>query len=194
MPPLAAGLLQVGILFAALAVVYRPLGDYMARVFTAKSHLRVERAIYRFARINPDAEQKWSTYAYGVLGFSFVGIVFLYVIQRAQSLLPWNFDRGNVPEGMAFNTAISFVANTNWQSYVPEAVMGHAVQMAGLTVQNFVSAAVGLAVAIALVRGFVRHQTDRLGNFWVDLVRGTTRILLPIAFIGAIVQIGRAHV
>ncbi|MDX8147755.1 potassium-transporting ATPase subunit KdpA [Lentzea sp. BCCO 10_0061] len=189
MSPLVAGLLQVGILVAALAVVYRPLGDYMARVFTAKSHSRVEKAIYRFARINPDAEQKWSTYAYGVLGFSFVGIVFLYVIQRIQSVLPLNFDRGNVPEGMAFNTAISFVANTNWQSYVPEAVMGHTVQMIGLTVQNFVSAAVGLAVAIALVRGFVRHQTDRLGNFWVDLVRGTVRILLPIAFIGAIVLI-----
>ncbi|WP_330276757.1 potassium-transporting ATPase subunit KdpA [Lentzea sp. NBC_00516] len=189
MSPLVAGLLQVGTLVAALAVVYRPLGDHMARVFTAKSHLRAEKAIYRFARINPDIEQKWSTYAYGVLGFSFVGIVFLYVIQRIQSVLPWNFDRGNVPEGMAFNTAISFVANTNWQSYVPEAVMGHTVQMIGLTVQNFVSAAVGLAVAIALVRGFVRHQTDRLGNFWVDLVRGTIRILLPIAFIGAIVLI-----
>ncbi|WP_439659110.1 potassium-transporting ATPase subunit KdpA [Lentzea sp. HUAS TT2] len=189
MSPLVAGLLQVGILVAALAVAYRPLGDYMARVFTAKSHLRAEKAIYRFARINPDAEQKWSTYAYGVLGFSFVGIVFLYVIQRAQSLLPFDFDRGNIGPGMAFNTAISFVANTNWQSYVPEAVMGHAVQMIGLTVQNFVSAAVGLAVAIALVRGFVRSQTDRLGNFWVDLVRGTTRILLPIAFIGAIVLI-----
>lgn len=189
MSPLVAGLLQVGILVAALAVVYRPLGDHMARVFTAKSHLRAEKAIYRFARINPDTEQKWSTYAYGVLGFSFVGIVFLYVIQRIQSVLPLNFDRGNVPEGMAFNTAISFVANTNWQSYVPEAVMGHTVQMIGLTVQNFVSAAVGLAVAIALVRGFVRHQTDRLGNFWVDLVRGTIRILLPIAFIGAIVLI-----
>ncbi|RDI35040.1 potassium-transporting ATPase subunit KdpA [Lentzea flaviverrucosa] len=189
MSPLVAGLLQTGILLTALAVVYRPLGDYMARVFTAKGHLKVERAIYRFARINPDAEQKWSTYAYGVLGFSFVGIVFLYVIQRAQSLLPFGFDRGNVGPGMAFNTAISFVANTNWQSYVPEAVMGHAVQMIGLTVQNFVSAAVGLAVAIALVRGFVRHQTDRLGNFWVDLVRGTLRILLPIAFTGAIVLI-----
>lgn len=189
MSPLVVGLLQVGTLVAALAVVYRPLGDHMARVFTAKSHLRAEKAIYRFARINPDIEQKWSTYAYGVLGFSFVGIVFLYVIQRIQSVLPWNFDRGNVPEGMAFNTAISFVANTNWQSYVPEAVMGHTVQMIGLTVQNFVSAAVGLAVAIALVRGFVRHQTDRLGNFWVDLVRGTIRILLPIAFIGAIVLI-----
>ncbi|USX55251.1 potassium-transporting ATPase subunit KdpA [Lentzea sp. HUAS12] len=189
MSPLAAGLLQVGILVAALAVVYRPLGDYMARVFTAKGHLKAERVIYRIGRINPDAEQKWSTYAYGVLGFSFVGIVFLYVIQRAQSLLPFDFGRGNVPEGMAFNTAISFVANTNWQSYVPEVVMGHAVQMIGLTVQNFVSAAVGLAVAIALVRGFVRHQTDRLGNFWVDLVRGVTRILLPIAFLGAIVLI-----
>ncbi|GGM72142.1 potassium-transporting ATPase potassium-binding subunit [Lentzea pudingi] len=189
MSPLVAGLLQVGILLTALAVVYRPLGDHMARVFSAQGHLRVERAIYRFARINPDAEQKWSTYAYGVLGFSFVSIVFLYVLQRVQSVLPWNFDRGNVSEGMAFNTAISFVANTNWQSYVPEAVMGHTVQMVGLTVQNFVSAAVGLAVAVALVRGFVRHQTDRLGNFWVDLVRGTIRILLPIAFIGAIVLI-----
>jgi K+-transporting ATPase ATPase A chain len=189
MSPLVAGLLQAGILVTALAVVYRPLGDYMARVFTTKGHLKAEKAIYRFARINPDAEQKWSTYAYGVLGFSFVGIVFLYVIQRVQSVLPLNFDRGNVPEGMAFNTAISFVANTNWQSYVPEAVMGHTVQMIGLTVQNFVSAAVGLAVAIALVRGFVRHQTDRLGNFWVDLVRGTVRILLPIAFLGAIVLI-----
>ncbi|WP_329792628.1 potassium-transporting ATPase subunit KdpA [Lentzea sp. DG1S-22] len=189
MSPLAAGLLQVGILFAALAVAYRPLGDHMARVYTAKGHLGLERAVYRFARIDPEAEQKWSTYAYGVLGFSFVGIVFLYVLQRLQSLLPFDFDRGNVGPGMAFNTAISFVANTNWQSYVPEVVLGHAVQMIGLTVQNFVSAAVGLAVAVALVRGFVRQQTDRLGNFWVDLTRGTVRILLPIAFIGAIVLI-----
>ncbi|ANZ41769.1 potassium-transporting ATPase subunit A [Lentzea guizhouensis] len=189
MSPLVAGLAQVGILFAALAVVYRPLGDHMARVFQRRSHSRVESAVYRFARIDPDAEQKWSTYAYGVLGFSFVGIVFLYVIQRVQSLLPFNFDRGNVGPGMAFNTAISFVANTNWQSYVPEAVMGHTVQMIGLTVQNFVSAAVGLAVAVALVRGFTRSQTDRLGNFWVDLVRGTIRILLPISFLFAVVLI-----
>ncbi|MGW6932168.1 potassium-transporting ATPase subunit KdpA [Lentzea sp. NPDC054927] len=189
MSPLVAGLLQVGILVAALAVAYRPLGDYMARVFENKSHSKLERAIYRFARIDPDAEQKWSTYAYGVLGFSFVGIVFLYVVQRAQTLLPFDFGRGNVEPGMAFNTAISFVTNTNWQSYVPEAVMGHTVQMIGLTVQNFVSAAVGLAVAVALIRGFVRSQTDRLGNFWVDLTRGTIRILLPLAFIAAIVLI-----
>ncbi|MFD5825102.1 potassium-transporting ATPase subunit KdpA [Lentzea sp. NPDC060358] len=189
MSPLVAGLVQVGILFAALAVVYRPLGDHMARVFQAERHLRVEKAVYRLGRIDPDAGQKWSTYAYGVLGFSFVGIVLLYVLQRVQSVLPFDFGRGDVGPGMAFNTAISFVANTNWQSYVPEAVMGHAVQMIGLTVQNFVSAAVGLAVAIALVRGFVRSRTDRLGNFWVDLVRGTVRILLPIAFLGAIVLI-----
>ena len=189
MSPLVAGLVQVGILVAALAVAYRPLGDHMARVFENKSHSKLEKAIYRFARIDPDAEQKWSTYTYGVLGFSFVSIVFLYVIQRLQSLLPFDFGRGDVPSGMAFNTAISFVTNTNWQSYVPEAVMGHTVQMIGLTVQNFVSAAVGLAVAIALVRGFVRHRTDRLGNFWVDLVRGTIRILLPIAFAAAIVLV-----
>ncbi len=155
MSPLVAGLLQVGILVAALAVVYRPLGDYMARVFRSEKHSKVELAIYRVGRIDPNSEQKWSTYAYGVLGFSFVGIVLLYVLQRIQAVLPFNFDRGNVPEGMAFNTAISFVTNTNWQSYVPEAVMGHTVQMVGLTVQNFVSAAVGLAVAVALIRGFV---------------------------------------
>ncbi|WP_112263151.1 potassium-transporting ATPase subunit KdpA [Lentzea terrae] len=189
MSPLVAGLVQVGVLIVALALAYRPLGDYMARVFQAEKHSRLELAIYRIGRIEPNAEQKWSTYAYGVLGFSFVGIVFLYVIQRVQAFLPFDFGRGNVPEGMAFNTAISFVTNTNWQSYVPEAVMGHTVQMIGLTVQNFVSAAVGLAVAIALVRGFVRSQTDRLGNFWVDLVRGTIRILLPLAFVFAIVLI-----
>jgi K+-transporting ATPase ATPase A chain len=189
MSPTVAGLLQVGILVAALAAAHRPLGDYMARVFRAEKHSKLELAIYRVGRIDPDTEQKWSTYAYGVLGFSFVSVVLLYVLQRIQAILPFNFGRGNVEPGMAFNTAISFVTNTNWQSYVPETVMGHTVQMVGLTVQNFVSAAVGLAVAVALVRGFVRHQTDRLGNFWVDLVRGTIRILLPLAFVFAIVLI-----
>ncbi|NGY63205.1 potassium-transporting ATPase subunit KdpA [Lentzea sp. NEAU-D13] len=189
MSPLVAGLAQVGILLVALAAAYRPLGDYMARVFGSEKHSKLELAIYRLGRVNPDAEQKWSTYAYGVLGFSFVSVVLLYVLQRIQSVLPFDFGRGNVPPGMAFNTAVSFVTNTNWQSYVPETVMGHTVQMVGLTVQNFVSAAVGLAVAVALVRGFVRSQTDRLGNFWVDLVRGTIRILLPLAFLFAIALI-----
>ncbi|MBW4719966.1 potassium-transporting ATPase subunit KdpA [Saccharothrix obliqua] len=189
MPSTAAGLLQVGVLVAALAAVYRPFGDYMARVYSGTRHSRVERVIYRLARVDPASEQRWSTYAFGVLGFSFVGIVFLYVLQRVQSVLPFDYDRGNVPEGIAFNTAVSFVTNTNWQSYVPETVMGHAVQLVGLTVQNFVSAAVGMAVAVALVRGFTRQRTDRLGNFWVDLVRGTIRVLLPVAFVFAIVLV-----
>ncbi|HVK20264.1 MAG TPA: potassium-transporting ATPase subunit KdpA [Actinokineospora sp.] len=184
-----AGLVQVGLLLLALALVYRPLGDYMARVYSAPKHSRVETAIYKVVRVDPDSEQKWGTYALGVLGFSFVGVVFLYVLQRIQPLLPFDFGRGSVAPGMAFNTAISFVTNTNWQSYVPETVLGHTVQMAGLTVQNFVSAAVGMAVAIALVRGFIRQRTDRLGNFWVDLVRGTVRILLPLAAVFAVVLI-----
>lgn len=189
MSPTLAGLAQVGLLVVALAVAHRPFGDYMARVYTSARHSGVERAVYRVARVDPDSEQRWGTYALGVLGFSFVGVVLLYVLQRVQSVLPWDFDRGNVPPGMAFNTAVSFVTNTNWQSYVPETVMGHAVQMIGLTVQNFVSAAVGMAVAVALVRGFVRHRTDRLGNFWVDLTRGVVRVLLPVAFVFAIVLV-----
>jgi potassium-transporting ATPase potassium-binding subunit len=185
----AAGLLQVGLLVVALVAVYKPLGDYMARVFTSGKHLAIERVVYRAVRVDPDSEQNWRTYAAGVLGFSFASIVLLYLVQRLQPLLPFNFGRGAVDQGVAFNTAVSFVTNTNWQSYVPEAVMGHTVQMLGLTVQNFLSAAVGLAVAIALVRGFVRSKTDRLGNFWVDLTRGTVRILLPLAFVFAIVLI-----
>ena len=184
-----AGLLQVGVLLVLLAAVYKPLGDYMARVFTDTKHLAVERAIYRVGRVNPDSQQRWPVYAAGVLGFSLVSIVLLYLLQRLQPLLPFSFGRGAVDPGIAFNTAVSFVANTNWQSYVPEVVMGHSVQMLGLTVQNFVSAAVGLAVAIALIRGFTRSKTDRLGNFWVDLTRGTIRILLPMAFVFAIVLI-----
>jgi K+-transporting ATPase ATPase A chain len=189
MSPTLAGLLQVGILLAVLAAVYKPLGDYMACVFTGTRHLAVERVVYRTVRVDPDTEQRWPVYAAGVLGVSFVSVVLLYLIQRAQPLLPFGFGRGAVEPGIAFNTAVSFVTNTNWQSYVPEAVMGHTVQMLGLTVQNFVSAAVGLAVAVALVRGFVRSRSDRLGNFWVDLVRGVVRILLPMAFVSAVVLI-----
>ncbi|MFD9893147.1 potassium-transporting ATPase subunit KdpA [Amycolatopsis sp. NPDC059027] len=185
----AAGFLQVGLLLVALAVVYKPLGDYMAKVFSTEKHLKVEKGLYKVARVDPDTEQHWKTYASGVLGFSFVAIILLYLLQRLQSILPWNFDRGAVSPGVAFNTAISFVTNTNWQSYTPESTMGHFVQMAGLTVQNFLSAAVGLAVAIAVTRGFIRSKTDRIGNFWVDLTRGTVRILLPMAFVFAIVLI-----
>jgi K+-transporting ATPase ATPase A chain len=189
MPSTVAGLVQVGLLVVALAVGYKPLGDYMARVYSGTKHSRVERAVYKTVRVDPDSEQHWKTYASGVLAFSFVSVLFLYLLQRLQPLLPFDFGRSSVEPGMAFNTAVSFVTNTNWQSYVPETVLGHTVQMAGLTVQNFVSAAVGMAVAIALVRGFVRAGTDRLGNFWVDLTRGTLRILLPISFVFAIVLV-----
>ncbi|AIG74806.1 MULTISPECIES: potassium-transporting ATPase subunit KdpA [Amycolatopsis] len=187
-----AGLLQAGLLLVALAVVYRPLGDYMARVFTVSSvekHTKAERGLYRLFRVNPGSEQHWKTYASAVIGFSFVSVVFLYLLQRLQAILPWSLGKEPVSPAVAFNTAVSFVTNTNWQSYSPEATMGHFVQMAGLTVQNFLSAAVGLSVAIAVVRGFVRSKTDRLGNFWVDLTRGTIRILLPIAFVAAIALI-----
>ncbi|MGM1060275.1 potassium-transporting ATPase subunit KdpA [Saccharothrix sp. Mg75] len=189
MSPTAAGLLQVGLLLLALAVAHRPFGDHLARTYTDREHLRVERVVYRAARVDPDSEQRWGTYARAVIGFSFVGVVLLYALQRAQSLLPWDFGRGDVPPATAFNTAVSFVTNTNWQSYVPETTLGHAVQVVGLTVQNFVSAAVGMAVAVALVRGFTRERTDRLGNFWVDLTRGVVRVLLPVSFAFAVVLV-----
>jgi potassium-transporting ATPase potassium-binding subunit len=186
-----AGILQVVAMILLLALVYRPLGDYMARVFTTDEHWRGEKVLYRLFRVDPDAEQRWSTYAWGVLAFSFVGIVLLYALQRLQQFLPMGFGRGvdgnTVPAAMAFNTAVSFVTNTNWQSYVPETVLGNTVQMAGLTVQNILSATVGIAVAIALIRGFVRSDTDRLGNFWVDLTRGVIRLMLPIAVVASIV-------
>ncbi|MGO1051590.1 potassium-transporting ATPase subunit KdpA [Crossiella sp. CA198] len=186
MTSLWTGLIQVGLLLVALAAAYRPLGDYLARVYEDKKHWRVERGLYAIVRVNPDAEQRWTTYAAGVLGFSFVSVVLLYLLQRFQGWLPFGFDR-EINPATAFNTAVSFVTNTNWQSYVPEQVMGHSVQLAGLTVQNFVSAAVGIAVAVAVVRGFTRAKTDRLGNFWVDLVRGCVRVLLPLSIVAAIV-------
>ncbi|GLZ45501.1 potassium-transporting ATPase potassium-binding subunit [Actinomycetospora sp. NBRC 106375] len=181
-----AGVLQVLVLLVLLAAAWRPLGDWMARVYTEERDWRLERGLYRLVRVDPRSEQRASTYAVAILMFSFAGIVLLYLLQRLQSFLPFAFERGAVDPGIAFNTAISFVTNTNWQSYVPETTMGHAVQMVGLTVQNFASAAVGMAVAVALVRGFVRARTDRLGNAWVDIVRGCTRVLLPIAAVAAV--------
>jgi potassium-transporting ATPase potassium-binding subunit len=187
-----AGLLQGLLLLILLAAAYVPLGDHMARVFTNPKHLRVERVLYRVLRVDPDSEQRWQTYAAAVLGFSFVSVMLLYLLQRLQPLLPFAFGRGvdgEIPPSMAFNNAVSFVTNTNWQSYVPEQVTGHSVQMLGFTVQNFASAAVGLAVAIALTRAFLRSAAERLGNFWVDLTRGSLRILLPFAFVSAILLV-----
>jgi len=184
-----AGLLQLLMLLVLLGAAWRPLGDWMARVYTDTKHWRLEKAIYRVVRVDPNSEQRWSTYAISILAFSAVGVVLLYLIQRAQALLPMSFGRGAVEPGIAFNTAASFVTNTNWQSYVPESTIGNTVQMAGLTVQNFVSAAVGIAVAIALVRGFIRSRTDRIGNAWVDITRGAIRILAPIAVVAAILLV-----
>ncbi|MGQ0576026.1 MAG: potassium-transporting ATPase subunit KdpA [Pseudonocardia sp.] len=194
MSPTVAGLLQVGALLLLLAAVYVPFGNVLAHTYTSPTHWRVERFLYRMFRVDPDSEQRWTVYAAGVLALSFLSAVLLYLMQRLQPLLPMGFDRGvdgnTVPPAMAFNTAVSFVTNTNWQSYVPETVLGHTVQMAGLTVQNFVSAAVGIAVAVALVRGFARSDTDRLGNFWVDLTRGVVRVLLPLSFVTAVLLVG----
>jgi K+-transporting ATPase ATPase A chain len=187
MPGPVAALLQVGLLVAALAAVHRPLGDHLARVFTSSRHVWAERAVYRVAGVNPDVEQRWSVYARSMLAFSVVGVLVLYLLQRAQGALPWDRGLPGVAPATAWNTAVSFVTNTNWQSYSGESTMGHLVQMAGLTVQNFVSAAVGLAVAVALIRGFQRSRTDRLGNFWVDVTRGIVRVLLPLAVLSALV-------
>ncbi|GLX22824.1 MULTISPECIES: potassium-transporting ATPase subunit KdpA [Streptomyces] len=189
MSPQTAGVLQLLALVAALALAYRPLGDHMARVYSSDRHYRPEKWIYKAVGADPDAEMRWPAYLRGVLAFSFVGVLFLYALQRLQGVLPGSLGFASIDPDQAFNTAASFVANTNWQSYAGEQAMGHVVQTGGLAVQNFVSAAVGMAVAVALVRGFARSRTGELGNFWADLVRGTVRILLPIAVIGAIVLV-----
>jgi potassium-transporting ATPase potassium-binding subunit len=184
-----AGVLFAGTLVLALALAYRPLGDYMYRVFTGVRHSRPEKLIYRLIGVKPDAEQTWGVYARSVLAFSAVSILFLYAFQRLQNHLMLSLGFKPVMTHQAWNTAISFTTNTNWQSYSGESTMGHLVQMAGLAVQNFVSAAVGIAVAVALIRGFARKRTEHLGNFWVDLIRGSLRILLPLAVVSAIVLI-----
>ena len=181
------GILQIATLVLILALLYRPLGDYMAHIYTSKKDLRVERGFYRLIGVDSSAEQTWQSYLRGVLAFSVIGVLFVYLLQRFQAVLPYSLGLPAVPEGLSFNTAVSFVTNTNWQSYSPELTMGYVVQMAGLAVQNFVSAAVGIAVAIALVRGFVRAKSGTIGNFWVDMTRGTLRLLLPLSVVAAIV-------
>ena len=186
-----AGIVFLAVLVAALVLVHVPLGDYMFRVYSAERDSAVERVVYRLIGVDPRAEQSWGAYARSVLAFSSVGILFLFVFQLVQDTLPLHLHdpATAMTPSLAWNTAVSFVTNTNWQAYSGESTQGHLVQMAGLAVQNFVSAAVGMAVAVALVRGFARQRTGELGNFWVDLVRGTLRILLPIATVGAIVLV-----
>lgn len=187
----AAGIIFLAVLIAALALVHVPFGDYMYRVYSSEKDLRVEALLYRLIGVDARSEQTWGAYARSVLAFSSISILFLFALQLVQGKLPLHLHgpATRMTPGLAWNTAVSFATNTNWQAYSGESTQGHLVQMAGLTVQNFVSAAVGMAVAIALVRGFARTRTAELGNFWVDLVRGTLRILLPIAVVGAILLI-----
>ncbi|WP_433565514.1 potassium-transporting ATPase subunit KdpA [Nocardia sp. CA-151230] len=186
-----AGILFAVSLVIALAAVHVPLGDYMYRVYSSDKHSRAEKGIYRLIGVQPGVEMTWAVYARSVLAFSAISVLLLFFLQLIQGKLPLHLcDPGTkMTADLAWNTAISFVTNTNWQNYAGESTMGHVVQAVGLSVQNFVSAAVGMAVAVALVRGFARRRTGDLGNFWVDLVRGTTRILLPLAVFFAIVLV-----
>jgi potassium-transporting ATPase potassium-binding subunit len=184
-----AGWLQAALLIAALAACYIPLGNYIAKIFTSEKHWRAESGLYKLIGIDPSADQKWSAYVRSMLAFSLISVLFLYLLERVQHELLLSLGMANVPPALAFNTAASFVTNTNWQNYAGESTMGYLVQMGGLAVQNFLSAGVGLVVAIALIRGFIRSKTDKLGNFWVDLTRSVTRLLLPISIIGGLILI-----
>jgi potassium-transporting ATPase potassium-binding subunit len=186
-----AGIAFLAFLIVALAAVHVPLGDYMYRVYTSIHDTRAERLIYRLIGADPKTGQGWGAYARSVLAFSGVSVVVLFVFQLIQGKLPLHLGHPTtaMTPALAWNTAVSFVTNTNWQAYSGESTQGHLVQMAGLAVQSFASAGVGMAVAVALVRGFARRHTIELGNFWVDLVRGIIRILLPLSAVAAIVLI-----
>ncbi|MDQ2874925.1 MAG: potassium-transporting ATPase subunit KdpA [Actinomycetota bacterium] len=178
---------QVGLLIVALAACYVPLGNYIARIFTSDKDWRPERRIYKIIGIDATADQKWPAYLRSMLAFSLISVLFLYGLERLQHFLLLSLGMANVPPALAFNTAASFVTNTNWQNYSGESTMGYLVQMGGLAVQNFLSASVGLVIAIALIRGFIRPRTDKLGNFWVDVTRAVVRLLLPLSIVGAII-------
>jgi K+-transporting ATPase ATPase A chain len=180
------GILQAATVLLILGLLYRPLGDWIARIYATEKDWRVERGLYRLVGVDARSEQTWQSYARGVLVFSAVGVLFVYALQRFQAVLPFSLGLPAVPEELAFNTAVSFATNTNWQSYSPELTLGYTVQLAGLAVQNFVSAAVGIAVAVALVRGLARRGSATIGNFWVDLTRGITRLLLPLSIVAAV--------
>jgi potassium-transporting ATPase potassium-binding subunit len=187
----STAIVGIALLVLALVAVHVPLGDYMYRVYTSPRDWRVEKLVYRVIGADPKAEQTWPAYARSLLAFSAVSVLFLFFFELVQDKLPLHLHdpATKMTPSLAWNTAVSFVTNTNWQAYSGESTQGHLVQMAGLGVQNFVSAAAGMAVAVALVRGFARNKTTELGNFWVDLVRGTMRILLPLSIIGALLLI-----
>jgi len=178
---------QVATLALVLVLIHVPLGNYLARVYTTEKNLKVERGFYRLIGVDAASAQSWPAYLRSVLAFSAVGIIAVYALQRLQEWLPYSLGLPATSEHLAFNTAISFVTNTNWQSYSPDLTLGYTVQLVGLAVQNFLSAAVGIAVAVALVRGFASRVSGTIGNFWVDLTRGTLRVLLPFSIMAAVI-------
>jgi len=191
----SSGVLQIFLFFALILICVRPLGAYMAKVFDGQRTflhpvLRwLEVLTYKAAGVREDVEQRWTQYTASLLAFSIFGFLLVYLLQRAQAYLPFNpqhFGTPNVSPDLAFNTAVSFLTNTNWQAYSGESTLSYFVQMAALTVQNFVSAAAGLAIAIAVIRGFARHEMRTLGNFWVDMTRSALYVLLPISFVAAL--------
>ncbi|MET0591140.1 MAG: potassium-transporting ATPase subunit KdpA [Polyangiaceae bacterium] len=193
--------LQLAVYFTLLVIVVPLLGGYMARVYREEARFAqkiggpIERLVYRAAQVDPRAEMTWRDYALSVLFFNLAGVAGLYLLQRAQGVLPLNpAGLGAVSADSAFNTAVSFASNTNWQGYAGETTLSHLTQMAGLTVQNFVSAATGMAVLIALVRGFSRHSIGTVGNFWADLTRTTIYILLPLSIAGALLLVSQGVV
>ncbi len=197
----ANGWLQIGLHLAVLLLLVRPLGAYMARVYDGEPLLLdrvlgpLERLLYRMAGVRPEQEMGWKTYALALLVFNFAGFLAVYALQRVQSALPLNPEHlGAVPPALAFNTAVSFASNTNWQAYGGETTLSYLTQMVGLTVQNFVSAATGMAVLVALIRGIARHTTQTVGNFWVDLTRTTLYILLPLSLLLALTFVSQGVV
>jgi len=188
------GWFQIGLYLLVILAITKPLGVFMVRVFNHESTyldpvLRpIERGIYRLTGVNERSEMAWTEYAGAMLLFSGVSMFLLYVIERTQKWLPWNPQHlGNVAPDLAWNTAVSFTTNTNWQVYVPETTMSYFTQMAGLAYHNFVSAAVGIILAIAVIRGIARHESNTLGNFWVDLTRCLLWLLLPACLVVALV-------
>src|SRR5256714_10568573 len=192
----AKGWLQIAIFLALVLAVTKPLGIFMARVFNREHTFMdlalrpVERLVYRLTGVDEHHEMRWTEYAFAMLLFSAVSMLMLYVQQRVQGLLPLNPQKlGAVPPDLAFNTAASFTTNTNWQAYVPETTMSYLTQMAGLAYHNFASAAVGISLAIAFIRGIAQREKETIGNFWVDLVRCSLWVLLPACLLHAFVLI-----
>ncbi|MEU9992624.1 potassium-transporting ATPase subunit KdpA [Streptomyces sp. NPDC048045] len=183
------GWLQATLILAVVVGLHVPLGDYMARALDGGPHKRAERALHKVCGIDPDAEQDWRHYLFALLAFSLAGIAALFALFTLQAKLPWSTGHAGMPWRLALHTAVSFTTNTSWQNYAGESATGHLAVMAGLGVQAFASAAVGICAALALIRGLVRRDTDRLGNFWVDLIRTIFRVILPLSILFGIVLI-----